>query len=308
MQDPVVAGIILCLLLSGIVFTAFLFRAPGMGSDIWSSGDVSLSPDEKQIARENFTTQVRLEEGEVIWIDYEPESVSCIINHSGRTRLDSGEKFTVNEDGNYVVRFESRREVRLHYEIHKEGYKRGSISFSILPLIPASLLFTLWYYMRDRAEYEEDEEFSAEEEAFEWGGVFGEEEVKLEVSEPQERNLSYLVVPFMTLPASLLTYYLWQDIHSVFLLLGPSRLSFCCGWAVFPLITAFFSGMLISSSSKLLSSEAIAGLTGALFGSIFAAGAHIFVVYYGSYVLLAGLYGAFTIFYLTAVLEYRVTG
>ncbi len=307
LRDPLLAVAILCLALIPVMASASL-----MSGDVWRSGNKSLSSDPGQVAPRSYSTMITLEEGDVIWIDYEPEKLSCLIQPSDDDGfgeyLDSEERYEIPEDGTYTVTFRTETTARLKYEIHKEGFDQGENMVYLFPVTiagAAGLVF-YWYQKREKSDLKSIE-VRGDEEAFRWKGPWGTESKGVPEEISEKMNWSFMVVPIATIPPSLITFYFWEQIYSIFLIVGESPLAVCCGWVLLTPIVAFISGISVSSGDGMVGPESWGGFTGAMVGCGFATAAHLIVTSAGAPLLISGIYAVAGIFYLTLVICYQVS-
>lgn len=307
LRDPFLAVVVLCLALIPVMASASL-----MSGDVWRSGSKSLSTDPGQVAPSSYSILLTMEEGDVIWVDYEPERLTCSIENTTDEvvleYLDSDEHYEIPEDGIYTLTFQTETKARLDYEVHKEGYNQGGhiIYLTPLPIVGAVAVFIYWHLKGEKDDYK-PQKVSGKEEAFDWKGPWGLEPKRGNGSEYEGSRWSFLVVPISTLPMSFITYYFWQDIYSVFLIIGESPLAVCCGWVLLVPVTAFLSGSLVSTTDEMFGPESWGGFTGALIGCGFATAAHLVVTSAGAPLLISGIYAVMGIFYLTLVICYQVS-
>jgi len=309
LRDPLLAVAVLCLALIPVMASASL-----MSGDVWRSGSKSMSSDPGQVAPSSYSTMVTLEEGDVIWIEYEPEKLTCVIQYSDGDGgglgeyLDSEERYSVTEDGTYTVTFRTETTARLKYEIHKEGFDQGEhmIYLYPIPLVGAAALIIYWYQSREKPAFK-DQEVRGDEEAFQWEGPWGTESKSVGEKISEKARWSFLVVPIATIPPSLITFYFWEQIYSIFLIVGESPLAVCCGWVLLTPIVAFLSGISVSSGDGMVGPESWGGFTGAMIGCGFATAAHLVVNSAGAPLIISGVYAVASIFYLTLVICYQVS-
>lgn len=300
--DPFISVVILLFLLGGVVLISSVYSG-----NVVRSGTVPLSSEEGQVARSFKEIIVSLDEGDVIWVDYSPDSVRCTVSLDNESHIiEEGERYEVREDGFYAIRFELSGEARLKYKVHKEGYDQGEslIYFSAIPVVLGIFLFTYWYKVVDKSEMSDDE-FVGTGEALKWKGPMGYRGEKEVVDlEPSHR---YLAVPLSCSLASLTTFLFWTEIRSVFLIIGESSLSFCCGWAILPAIVGYFSGFLVSPSQGVSAPEGVGGLVGGLLATALVAPAHVMVAAAGSSPLIIGVYSVLCYGYITGAISYGIT-
>ncbi|MFO7991356.1 MAG: hypothetical protein R6U61_03560 [Thermoplasmata archaeon] len=297
--DPFISVVILLFLLGGVVVISSVYSG-----NVVRSGTVPLSSQEGQVARPYKEIIVFLDEGDVIWVEYSPDPVRCTISLNESHVLEEGERYQVQEDGFHTIRFEYAGEVRLRYEVHKEGYDQGEdlIYFSAIPLSLGIILLIYWYKIVDKSEMSDDE-FVGTGEALKWRGPMGYGKEEGVDREPGHR---YLAVPISCSIASLFTFLSWTDIRSVFLIIGESSLTFCCGWVILPAIVGYISGFLVSPSQGVSAPEGIGGLVGGLLATALVAPAHVMVVTAGSNPLIIGVYSLLCYGYITGAITYSI--